>query len=57
MQIDDDVALLAADRERGDFFLEPSGLLCRLGLVLRSQREFILLVAAELPFVATFSAV
>ena len=48
--IDDDVALLGADREGNDLLLELAGLLRGLGLVLRGEREPILLVAAKLPF-------
>ncbi len=50
VHIGHDVALPAADRDGDDLFLEPARLLRRLGLVLRSQRELVLLMAAQLPF-------
>jgi hypothetical protein len=50
IQFDDNVALLAADCEGDDFFLKPARLLRRFGLVLRGECEFVLLVAAQLPF-------
>ena len=46
---DDDVALAARDGHRDDLVLEPAGLLRRLGLVLRSDGEIVLLLAADLP--------
>ena len=48
--VDDDVALAGRDGERHDLVLEPAGLLRRLGLVLRGERESVLLLAADLPF-------
>ena len=47
--VDHDVALAGLDREGQDLVLEPTGLLGRLGLVLRRDREAVLVLAAELP--------
>ena len=46
----DHVALAALDRDGRDFVFELAGLLGGLGLVLRGHREFVLLVARDLPF-------
>src|ERR1700733_3906219 len=45
---DDDIALARLDRDRNDLVLELAGLLRRLGLVLRMNREFVLLGAGDL---------
>jgi hypothetical protein len=50
VRIDHDVALPAADGDGDNLVLELARLLRCLGLVLRSQRELVLLVAAQLPF-------
>ncbi|MCY1231471.1 hypothetical protein D9M72_439210 [compost metagenome] len=47
--VDGDVALAAFDDEGNDLVGEPPGLLCRFGLVLRGEREGVLLFTAELP--------
>ena len=48
--IDGHVALFAGDHVRDDLVLELAGLLRGLGLVLRGDREGVLLGAADLPF-------
>ena len=47
--VDHDVALAGLDRDRRDLVLEVAGLLRGLGLVLRGDREFVLLRAGDLP--------
>ena len=47
--VDDDVALAGRDRKGDDLVLEPAGLLRGLGLVLRADREPVLLLAGDLP--------
>ena len=47
--VDDHVALAGLDRHRHDLVLEFSRLLRRLGLVLRGDRELVLLRARDLP--------
>ena len=46
--VDDGVALAALDRHGDDLVLEPAGLLGGLGLVLRGQREPVLVLAGDL---------
>ncbi len=46
--VDDDVALARLDRDRDDLILELAGLLRGLGLVLRFDREVVLLLARDL---------
>ena len=46
--VDDDVALPRLDRDRHDLVLEAPGLLRRLRLVLRGDRELVLLLAGDL---------
>ncbi len=53
----DDVALAALDRHGNDLVLEAARLLRLLGLALRVEGEFVLLLAADLLCSATFSAV
>ena len=55
--VDDDVALAGLDGEGRDLVGELAGLLRRLGLVLAGERELVLLLAGDLPLLATFSAV
>ena len=43
-RVDHDVALAGLDRHRRDLVLEPAGLLRGLGLVLRADRELVLLL-------------
>src|SRR4029078_5379508 len=45
---DDDIALAGLDGDGRDLFLEPAGLLGGLGLVLRMNREFVLLRTGDL---------
>ncbi len=47
--IDHYIALARRNRHRGDFLLEPSGLLGRLRLVLGGGREFVLCFPRDLP--------
>ncbi len=47
--IDDDVALLGRNLHRHDLVLEAAALLRRLGLLLRADRELVLLLAGDLP--------
>ena len=47
--VDDDVALAGLHRDRRDLVLELAGLLRGLGLVLRGDRELVLLRAGDLP--------
>ena len=48
--VHDRVALAGLDREGHDLVIKAARLLRGLGLVLRSKREFVLLVATDLPF-------
>src|SRR6516225_1585118 len=51
--IDDDIAFAGLHRHRRDLVLEPARLLRRFGLVLRADRERILLLARDLPLPAS----